>query len=150
MTDSTKRPGRQCARFQTFAALPPFFRARISSFIAHQRINVVLRERSASGERGGDALDRGPIFSYQRRGFRAQACQKLCSFVALIIVQLRLAMPQRDDLLRSATRVLQVGRRYGRYFGAFRALMRDYVSSVDDDRFDAVRMFETRNQLPNN
>ena len=42
------------------------------------------------------------------------------------------------------------GRRYGRYFGAFRALMRDYLNSVDGDRFDAVRLFETRNQLPNN
>jgi asparagine synthase (glutamine-hydrolysing) len=42
------------------------------------------------------------------------------------------------------------GRRYGRYFGAFRVLMRDYLKSVDGDRFDAVRLFETRNQLPNN
>jgi asparagine synthase (glutamine-hydrolysing) len=42
------------------------------------------------------------------------------------------------------------GRRYGRYFSAFRALMRDYLNSVNGDRFDAVRLFETRNQLPNN
>ena len=42
------------------------------------------------------------------------------------------------------------GRRYGRYFGAFRALMRDYLNSVGGDRFDAIRLFETRNQLPNN
>ena len=42
------------------------------------------------------------------------------------------------------------GRRYGRYFGAFRAQMRDYLNSVDGDRFDAIRLFETRNQLPNN
>ena len=42
------------------------------------------------------------------------------------------------------------GRRYGRYFGAFRALMRDYLNSVNGDRFDAIRLFETRNQLPNN
>jgi asparagine synthase (glutamine-hydrolysing) len=42
------------------------------------------------------------------------------------------------------------GRRYGRYFGAFRALMRDYLNSVKGDRFDAVRLFEARNQLPNN
>ncbi len=42
------------------------------------------------------------------------------------------------------------GRRYGRYFGAFRALMRDYLNSVSGDRFDAIRLFETRNQLPNN
>src|SRR5262245_9815773 len=42
------------------------------------------------------------------------------------------------------------GRRYGGYFGTFRALMRDYLNSVNRDRFDAVRMFETRNQLPNN
>jgi asparagine synthase (glutamine-hydrolysing) len=42
------------------------------------------------------------------------------------------------------------GRRYGGYFGAFRALMRDYLNSVDGDRFDAIRLFETRNQLPNN
>jgi asparagine synthase (glutamine-hydrolysing) len=42
------------------------------------------------------------------------------------------------------------GQRYGRYFGAFRALMRDYLSAVHGDRFDAIRLFETRNQLPNN
>jgi asparagine synthase (glutamine-hydrolysing) len=42
------------------------------------------------------------------------------------------------------------GRRYGRYFGAFRALMREYLDSVNGDRFDAIRLFETRNQLPNN
>ena len=28
--------------------------------------------------------------------------------------------------------------------------MRDYLNSVDGDRFDAIRLFETRNQLPNN
>jgi asparagine synthase (glutamine-hydrolysing) len=42
------------------------------------------------------------------------------------------------------------GQRYGRFFGTFRALMRDYLNSVNGDRFDAVRLFETRNQLPNN
>jgi asparagine synthase (glutamine-hydrolysing) len=42
------------------------------------------------------------------------------------------------------------GRRYGRYFGAFRALMRDYLTLVRGDRFDAIRLFESRNQLPNN
>jgi asparagine synthase (glutamine-hydrolysing) len=42
------------------------------------------------------------------------------------------------------------GRRYGRYFGIFRALMRDYLKSANGDRFDAVRLFETRSQLPNN
>jgi asparagine synthase (glutamine-hydrolysing) len=42
------------------------------------------------------------------------------------------------------------GRRYGRYFGAFRVLMRDYLNSVNGDRFDTIRLFETRNQLPNN
>jgi asparagine synthase (glutamine-hydrolysing) len=42
------------------------------------------------------------------------------------------------------------GQRYGRFFGAFRALMRDYLDLVNGDRFDAVRLFETRNQLPNN
>jgi asparagine synthase (glutamine-hydrolysing) len=42
------------------------------------------------------------------------------------------------------------GRRYGHYFGAFRALMRDYLNSVNGARFDAIRLFETRNQLPNN
>jgi asparagine synthase (glutamine-hydrolysing) len=42
------------------------------------------------------------------------------------------------------------GQRYGRYFGVFRVLMRNYLHSVDGDRFDAVRLFETRNQLPSN
>jgi asparagine synthase (glutamine-hydrolysing) len=42
------------------------------------------------------------------------------------------------------------GQRYGRYFAAFRASMRDYLDTVHGDRFDAIRLFETRNQLPNN
>jgi asparagine synthase (glutamine-hydrolysing) len=42
------------------------------------------------------------------------------------------------------------GRRYGSHFSTFRNLMRDYLNRVDGDRFDAVRLFETRNQLPNN
>jgi asparagine synthase (glutamine-hydrolysing) len=42
------------------------------------------------------------------------------------------------------------GRRYGHYFLAFRALMREYLNSANGDRFDAIRLFETRNQLPNN
>jgi asparagine synthase (glutamine-hydrolysing) len=42
------------------------------------------------------------------------------------------------------------GRRYGHYFLVFRALMREYLKSADGDRFDAIRFFETRNQLPNN
>jgi asparagine synthetase B (glutamine-hydrolysing) len=42
------------------------------------------------------------------------------------------------------------GRRYGDYLGVFRTVMRDYLSSVDGDRFGAVRLFESRNQLPNN
>lgn len=42
------------------------------------------------------------------------------------------------------------GRRYGHYLGLFRTVMRNYLGSVDGDRFSAVRLFETRNQLPNN
>jgi asparagine synthase (glutamine-hydrolysing) len=42
------------------------------------------------------------------------------------------------------------GRRYGRYFNAFRSIMRNYLKSTNGDRFDAIRLFETRNQLPNN
>jgi asparagine synthase (glutamine-hydrolysing) len=42
------------------------------------------------------------------------------------------------------------GQRYGRYFGVFRSLMRNYLNFVGGDRFDAIRLFETRNQLPNN
>src|SRR5215467_378727 len=37
------------------------------------------------------------------------------------------------------------GRRYGRYFGPFRALMREYLKFTSGDRFDAIRLFETRN-----
>jgi asparagine synthase (glutamine-hydrolysing) len=42
------------------------------------------------------------------------------------------------------------GRRYGEYFAAFRRLMREYLTVVEGDRFSAIRLFETRNQLPNN
>ncbi|HRW64688.1 MAG TPA: asparagine synthase (glutamine-hydrolyzing) [Candidatus Competibacter sp.] len=42
------------------------------------------------------------------------------------------------------------GRRYGHYFGAFRARMRAYLDATGDDRFAAIRLFESREQLPNN
>ncbi len=42
------------------------------------------------------------------------------------------------------------GRRYGRYFGAFRARMWEYLEATGGDRFAAIRLFESRDQLPNN
>lgn len=42
------------------------------------------------------------------------------------------------------------GRRYGRQFRAFRALMRDYLAQTEGDLVSAVRLFESRSQLPNN
>jgi asparagine synthase (glutamine-hydrolysing) len=42
------------------------------------------------------------------------------------------------------------GRRYGGTFPKFAAIMRGYLSEVNDDLFAAVRLFESRNQLPNN
>jgi len=41
------------------------------------------------------------------------------------------------------------GRRYGRFFGEFRHLMGDYLDRGNGDSFHAVRLFESRNQLPN-
>ena len=42
------------------------------------------------------------------------------------------------------------GRRYGNQFSRFRSLMKRYLQQGNGDMFDAVRMFESRNQLPNN
>ena len=42
------------------------------------------------------------------------------------------------------------GRRYGGQFGAFASTMRGYLAQSHGSMFDAVRLFETRNQLPNN
>ena len=42
------------------------------------------------------------------------------------------------------------GRRYGGQFAAFRAVMREYLAHGNGDMFHAVRLFESRNQLPNN
>ena len=41
------------------------------------------------------------------------------------------------------------GRRYGRLFGEFHGIMRDYLAQGDGDAFHAVRLFESRRQLPN-
>jgi asparagine synthase (glutamine-hydrolysing) len=41
------------------------------------------------------------------------------------------------------------GRRWGRLFGDFRCVMRDYLDDSRDDPFRAVRLFESRRQLPN-
>lgn len=42
------------------------------------------------------------------------------------------------------------GRRYGREFGAFWRVMRRYLKDADGDFFHAIRLFESKNQLPNN
>jgi len=42
------------------------------------------------------------------------------------------------------------GRRYGRFYKKFRAIMRGYLKACDGDRFAAIRLFESRDQLPNN
>jgi asparagine synthase (glutamine-hydrolysing) len=42
------------------------------------------------------------------------------------------------------------GRRYGGQFSKFLATMRGYLDQTGGDLFQAVRLFETRNQLPNN
>ena len=41
------------------------------------------------------------------------------------------------------------GRRYGRQYFAFRKLMKGYLKTCGNDLFCALRMFETRNRLPN-
>jgi asparagine synthase (glutamine-hydrolysing) len=40
------------------------------------------------------------------------------------------------------------GRRWGHLFGEFRALMRSFLDATHADTFDAVRLFESRRQLP--
>jgi asparagine synthase (glutamine-hydrolysing) len=42
------------------------------------------------------------------------------------------------------------GRRHGGQFRPFATVMRKYLARTEGDLFDAVRLFETRNQLPNN
>jgi asparagine synthase (glutamine-hydrolysing) len=42
------------------------------------------------------------------------------------------------------------GRRYGRQFQQFRSVMNNYLKQSNGELFDAVRLFESRNQLPNN
>jgi asparagine synthase (glutamine-hydrolysing) len=42
------------------------------------------------------------------------------------------------------------GRRHGGLFGSFDAMMRDYLAQCNGDTFDAIRLFESRRQLPNN
>jgi asparagine synthase (glutamine-hydrolysing) len=41
------------------------------------------------------------------------------------------------------------GRRHGRLIGEFRAIMNDYLAAGGGDTFHAVRLFESRRQLPN-
>ncbi|HXI93056.1 MAG TPA: asparagine synthase (glutamine-hydrolyzing), partial [Blastocatellia bacterium] len=42
------------------------------------------------------------------------------------------------------------GRRYGSHFAKYAAIMRRYLGESNGDLFSAVRLFESRNQLPNN
>ncbi|MES3001688.1 MAG: asparagine synthase (glutamine-hydrolyzing) [Pseudomonadota bacterium] len=41
------------------------------------------------------------------------------------------------------------GRRHGRLFGEFRAIMHEYLDRSGGDAFSAIRLFEARRQLPN-
>jgi asparagine synthase (glutamine-hydrolysing) len=41
------------------------------------------------------------------------------------------------------------GRRHGKLFGEFRGIMRDYLDAGGGDAFHAIRLFESRRQLPN-
>lgn len=42
------------------------------------------------------------------------------------------------------------GKRYGRFYREFRSIMMEYLTDCRGDRFSAIRLFETRRQLPNN
>lgn len=42
------------------------------------------------------------------------------------------------------------GRRYGKHYWQFRAIFKDYLKQCNNDLFSAIRLFETRNQIPNN
>lgn len=42
------------------------------------------------------------------------------------------------------------GQRHGHYYSAFRSIMREYLDTTKSDRFAAIRLFESRNQLPCN
>lgn len=43
-----------------------------------------------------------------------------------------------------------IGRRHGSNYKEFRRLMKSYLDQCNNDLFSAIRLFETRNQLPNN
>jgi asparagine synthase (glutamine-hydrolysing) len=42
------------------------------------------------------------------------------------------------------------GRRHGDTFWLFRSIMREYLHKTKNQRFDTIRLFESRNQLPSN
>ena len=42
------------------------------------------------------------------------------------------------------------GRRYGTQYPTFRRIMHQHLDATGGNRFDAIRLFESRNQLPNN
>jgi asparagine synthase (glutamine-hydrolysing) len=60
------------------------------------------------------------------------------------------ALPSRLGLWRQF-RLYQryCGRRHGKLFGEFHAIIRDYLEAGHGDPFHAVRLFESRRQLPN-
>jgi asparagine synthase (glutamine-hydrolysing) len=61
---------------------------------------------------------------------------------------LQLRGPQPWRLFRLYQRY--AGQRYGTEFGAFREIMNRYLAEGNGDLFHAVRLFEARNQVPNN
>jgi asparagine synthase (glutamine-hydrolysing) len=133
----------------------------VSRFIGSEHADILIRPADVKAEIASGAWVFDDLFAdwatvttrllYRRcreRGFKVvlvgEGADELFGGYDIFRLPPRLGLWQQFRLYQK-----YAGRRWGRQFGAFRAALAPYLESAGDDAFDAVRLFESRRQLPN-
>ena len=134
---------------------------RVSEFIGSEHVEILIQPDDVKTEiaRGAWVFDDlfadwGTITTrllYRKcreRGIKAvlvgEGADELFGGYDIFQVPPRLGLWQQFRLYQK-----YAGRRHGTQFGKFRAVLSDYLAAADGDSFHAVRLFESRRQLPN-
>jgi asparagine synthase (glutamine-hydrolysing) len=134
---------------------------QVSSFIGSHHTEVVIQPEDVKAEivRGawvfddlfadwGTVTTRLLYRQCRERGIKVvlvgEGADELFGGYDIFSVPARLGLWQQFRLYQR-----YAGRRHGKLFGEFRRVMRDYLDAGGGDAFHAVRLFESRRQLPN-
>lgn len=133
----------------------------VSEFIGSEHVDVLIQPDDVKAEiaRGAWVFDDlfadwGTITTRllyrqcRERGIRVvlvgEGADELFGGYDIFRVPQRLGLWQQFRLYQK-----YAGRRHGRLFGKFRTIMGEYLEAAKGDSFHAVRLFESRRQLPN-